>query len=164
MCVCLWPEFDCPEVTLCGWQDIKIQLLLLLTALACQMSWLKSACVRARVRARTHTHTHTHICHTECLLFLQQVYFQRCAFWCESFLMQGGERGEGGGGGLTRFKISVLLVVFKHGSERVDHSEVQEENQKKKKKWRLSSRREDRCLLTEFWILLLLTELFLRLF
>ena len=29
MCICLWPEFDCPEVTLCGWQDIKIQLLLL---------------------------------------------------------------------------------------------------------------------------------------
>ena len=27
MCICLWPEFDCPEVTLCGWQDIKIQLL-----------------------------------------------------------------------------------------------------------------------------------------
>ena len=23
MCIC----FDCPEVTLCGWQDIKIQLL-----------------------------------------------------------------------------------------------------------------------------------------
>ena len=20
----LWPEFDCPEVTLCGWRDIKI--------------------------------------------------------------------------------------------------------------------------------------------
>ena len=32
MCICLWPEFDCPEVTLCGWQDIKIQLLLLLLA------------------------------------------------------------------------------------------------------------------------------------
>ena len=30
MCICLRPEFDCPEVTLCGWQDIKIQLLLLL--------------------------------------------------------------------------------------------------------------------------------------
>ena len=30
MCICLWPEFDCPEVTLCGWQDINIQLLLLL--------------------------------------------------------------------------------------------------------------------------------------
>ena len=27
MWICLWPEFDCPEVTLCGWQDIKIQLL-----------------------------------------------------------------------------------------------------------------------------------------
>ena len=27
MCICLWPEFDCPEVTQCGWQDIKIQLL-----------------------------------------------------------------------------------------------------------------------------------------
>ena len=27
MCICLWPEFDCPEGTLCGWQDIKIQLL-----------------------------------------------------------------------------------------------------------------------------------------
>ena len=23
----VWPEFNCPEVTLCGWQDIKIQLL-----------------------------------------------------------------------------------------------------------------------------------------
>ena len=33
MCFCLWPEFDCPEVTLCGWQDIKIQLLLLLSRL-----------------------------------------------------------------------------------------------------------------------------------
>ena len=30
MCICLWPEFDCPKVTLCGWQDIKVQLLLLL--------------------------------------------------------------------------------------------------------------------------------------
>ena len=29
MCICLWPELDCPQVTLCGWQDIKIQLLLL---------------------------------------------------------------------------------------------------------------------------------------
>ena len=26
----LMTKFDCPEVTLCGWQDIKIQLLLLL--------------------------------------------------------------------------------------------------------------------------------------
>ena len=34
MCICLWPEFDCPEVTLCGWQDIKIQLLLLLLLIA----------------------------------------------------------------------------------------------------------------------------------
>ena len=30
MCICIWPKFDCPEVTLCGWQNIKIQLLLLL--------------------------------------------------------------------------------------------------------------------------------------
>ena len=30
MCICLWPESDCSGVTLCGWQDIKIQLLLLL--------------------------------------------------------------------------------------------------------------------------------------
>ena len=30
MCICLRPEFDRPEVTLCGWQDIKIHLLLLL--------------------------------------------------------------------------------------------------------------------------------------
>ena len=31
MCICLVSsyEFDCPEVTLCGWQDIKIQLVLL---------------------------------------------------------------------------------------------------------------------------------------
>ena len=35
MRVCLWPEFDCPEVTLCGWQDIKIQLLLLHKVYAC---------------------------------------------------------------------------------------------------------------------------------
>ena len=27
MYISLWPEFDCPEVTQCGWQDIKIQLL-----------------------------------------------------------------------------------------------------------------------------------------
>ena len=27
MCICLWPDCDCPEVTLYGWQDIKIQLL-----------------------------------------------------------------------------------------------------------------------------------------
>ena len=33
MCICLWPEFDCPEVTLCSWQDIKIQSLLLLLLL-----------------------------------------------------------------------------------------------------------------------------------
>ena len=25
--MCLWPEFDWYKVTLCGWQDIKIQLL-----------------------------------------------------------------------------------------------------------------------------------------
>ena len=30
MYICLWPEFDCSEVTLYGWQDIKIQSLLLL--------------------------------------------------------------------------------------------------------------------------------------
>ena len=33
MCICLWPGFNCPEVTLCGWQDIKIQLLTYLRAL-----------------------------------------------------------------------------------------------------------------------------------
>ena len=27
MYICLWPDFDCPEMTLCGWYDIKIQLL-----------------------------------------------------------------------------------------------------------------------------------------
>ena len=27
MCICVWPEFDCPEVTLCSWQDIKIRIL-----------------------------------------------------------------------------------------------------------------------------------------
>ena len=30
MCIFLWRVFDCPEVTLCSWQDIKIQSLLLL--------------------------------------------------------------------------------------------------------------------------------------
>ena len=35
MCICLWPEFDCPEVTLCFWQDIKIELLL-------YCGWLRS--------------------------------------------------------------------------------------------------------------------------
>ena len=38
MFICLWLEFDCPEVTLCGWQDIIIQLLLLLLALFTQLS------------------------------------------------------------------------------------------------------------------------------
>ena len=33
MCIWLWPELDCPEVTLCGWQDIKIQLPLLLSSM-----------------------------------------------------------------------------------------------------------------------------------
>ena len=33
LCICLWPELDCPEVSLCGWRDIKIQLLLLLLLL-----------------------------------------------------------------------------------------------------------------------------------
>ena len=27
MCICLWPESDRLEVTKCGWQDVKIQLL-----------------------------------------------------------------------------------------------------------------------------------------
>ena len=27
MCICLWPEFDCPDVTLCGRQDIKINII-----------------------------------------------------------------------------------------------------------------------------------------
>ena len=27
VCICFWLEFNCPEVTLSGWQDIKIQLL-----------------------------------------------------------------------------------------------------------------------------------------
>ena len=43
MRICLWPEFDCPEVTLCGWQDIKIQLLLLPTEAsfaAIQQQWV----------------------------------------------------------------------------------------------------------------------------
>ena len=30
MCICLWPEFDCPEVTLYGWQDVKFQLLIMI--------------------------------------------------------------------------------------------------------------------------------------
>ena len=37
MCICFWPEFDCPEVTLCGWQDIKIQLQLLFST--CRGWW-----------------------------------------------------------------------------------------------------------------------------
>ena len=39
MCICLWPEFDCPEVSLCGWQDINIQLLLLLWCSWFSMGW-----------------------------------------------------------------------------------------------------------------------------
>ena len=39
MCICLWPEFDCPEVTLCGWQTIKIQLLLITMTLVFQQKW-----------------------------------------------------------------------------------------------------------------------------
>ena len=27
VCLCLWLEFGCPEVTQCGWQDVEIQLL-----------------------------------------------------------------------------------------------------------------------------------------
>ena len=27
MCICLWPEFDCAEMTLWGWKDVKMQLL-----------------------------------------------------------------------------------------------------------------------------------------
>ena len=42
VCICLWPEFDCPEVTLCGWQDIKIQLLLLLV---CRLKSARSVAV-----------------------------------------------------------------------------------------------------------------------
>ena len=43
---CLWPEFHCPEVTLCGWQDIKIQLLLLL--LVCK--WRRASSLRHNVQ------------------------------------------------------------------------------------------------------------------
>ena len=28
MCICLWPEFDFPKVTLCVWNDTEIQLLI----------------------------------------------------------------------------------------------------------------------------------------
>ena len=35
MCIYLCPEFDCLKMTLCGWQDIKIQLLLLI--LVCKL-------------------------------------------------------------------------------------------------------------------------------
>ena len=58
MCICLWPEFDCHEVTLCGWQNIKIQLLLLLAlvqqlrddsrlyvSLAAIWHWYLSSCI-----------------------------------------------------------------------------------------------------------------------
>ena len=31
MCIYLWPEFDCPEVTLFGWQDIKILHFIIMT-------------------------------------------------------------------------------------------------------------------------------------
>ena len=37
MCTCLCPEFDCHEVTLCGWHDIKIQLLLCVCVCMCQI-------------------------------------------------------------------------------------------------------------------------------
>ena len=40
MFICLWPEFDCPEVTLYGWQDIKTQLLLVLL-LPITLCWSK---------------------------------------------------------------------------------------------------------------------------
>ena len=44
MCICLWPEFDCPEVTLCVWQDIKIQLLLLLLSSFIVFLWSEWFC------------------------------------------------------------------------------------------------------------------------
>ena len=31
MCIYLWPEFDCPGVTLFGWQDIKILHFIIMT-------------------------------------------------------------------------------------------------------------------------------------
>ena len=49
MCICFWPEFDCPEVTLRGWQDINIQLLLLLLLPPPSLSLC--ACVREHARA-----------------------------------------------------------------------------------------------------------------
>ena len=39
MYICLWPEFDSPEVTHCGWQDNKIQLLTHLQNLKVKTSW-----------------------------------------------------------------------------------------------------------------------------
>ena len=44
MCMCLWPEFDCPEVTLCGCQDVKIQLTNLIDSLILTLEKLGPEC------------------------------------------------------------------------------------------------------------------------
>ena len=47
--ICLWP--NCPEVTLCGWKDVRIQLLTSGNRLR-----IYSSCLL--LGAHTHTHTH----------------------------------------------------------------------------------------------------------
>ena len=48
-------EFECPEVTLCGWQDVKVQL-------PTNSVSLTHANTHTYMHACTHTHTHTHAC------------------------------------------------------------------------------------------------------
>ena len=75
MCVCLWQNFGCPGVTLCGWQDeIKIQsltdsfsagsFLVIEVVLLDGMRWFDYTTPRApRLHFRpSHNHKHNHFC------------------------------------------------------------------------------------------------------
>ena len=55
----LMTEFECPEVTLCGWQDVKIQLPTSSVPLT-HANTHTHACTHAHMHAHTHTHVHTH--------------------------------------------------------------------------------------------------------
>ena len=68
----LTEEFGCPEVTLCGWQDVKIQLKL--TSFLLISPAHAQAPAYTSTHAHTHAHTHTHKAHMNACTYTESAW------------------------------------------------------------------------------------------
>ena len=100
-CICLWPEFDCPEVTLRGWQDIQIQLLLLVLLTLHHLLLLSLSlvpfCLTLDCLSVCLSYNPS-VCLSPTLSFSPCVFACVCAWVCNSFLLL-----------FCRFRVQTIL-------------------------------------------------------